>query len=290
MQVEITDVFLRDGLQDEPVVVDTDAKVAIANELAAAGVPRIEVGSFVHPRKVPQMADTPEVFERLSFGATPVTTALTLNGRGVERALAAGVQEIGIVVSASEAHGKANAGLGVEDALAGLGAVTRLHPEATFAAGVSTAFTCPFEGAIPHERLVRVVQGFVDLGVTSIGLADTLGTTTTDDVIAALQAVRVAVPEADLGLHLHNAHGQALETVSAALQIGVTRFDAALSGFGGCPFAPGAAGNLAAEELVRHVHALGYDTGIDSTLLSAVAETARAAVASATPIAATAAN
>ncbi|GAA1272900.1 hydroxymethylglutaryl-CoA lyase [Arthrobacter pascens] len=275
MQVEITDVFLRDGLQDEPVIVSTAHKLEIAEALVAAGVKRIEAASFVNPKRVPQMADAAEIISSLTAVPGVTYTSLALNGKGIERAVDAGATDIQVVASASQAHSNANAGQAIEDALASLGAAVSRFPQARFFAGISTAFTCPFEGSIDPGYLLRVVRAFKDMGITDIGLADTLGTSPTDQVMASLQHVRDAEPDLTYYLHLHNAHGQALGTASAAVDSGVVHFDAALGGYGGCPFAPGAHGNIATEELVRHLHDTGHDTGIDEDRLADAVRLAR---------------
>ena len=191
-----------------------------------------------------------------------------MNGKGIVRAVAAGATDIQVVTSASQAHSSANAGSSIEQALESLGADVALHPETNFFAGISTAFTCPFEGEIEPDHLVRVVRAFKAMGITQIGLADTLGTTPTERLMASVRHVQDAEPDLTYYLHLHNAHGQALATVDAAIAAGITRFDSALGGYGGCPFAPGAAGNLATEELVAHLHAAGHETGIDEPVLN----------------------
>ncbi|MFD4420580.1 hydroxymethylglutaryl-CoA lyase [Agromyces sp. NPDC058484] len=279
--VTITDVYLRDGLQDEDVVVPTELKVRIAGLLADAGVPAIEAASFVNPSKVPQMADADALLAGLADKGLlerAVVSGLAVNDRGIDRAIAAGTPVISIVTSASEAHSRANAGRSIDEALDSLESAVRHHPGVRFLAGVSTAFTCPFEGDIPTKRLAHVVDRFIAMGITDIGLADTLGTTPTERVLSALATVIDANQHADLSLHLHDAHGQALATALAAIQLGVTRFDAALAGYGGCPFAPGAHGNLATEHLVRTLHMAGHSTGIDEAALAIAAAAARAAV------------
>lgn len=272
----VTDVFLRDGLQDEPALVSVEDRVKIAYQLADAGVSRMEVASFVNPTRVPQMAGAEEIVAQLlqdpEFNAK--ITSLVLNGKGVDRALAAGDHAIQLVLSASEEHSKANAGQTVDEALDGLIGATKNYPNVEFFAGVSTAFRCPFEGYIPAERLVRIVGKLLDAGVTTIGLADTLGTTEPDYLGNSLDTVMSEFPEANYSLHLHNAHGRALESVDLAIERGVTMFDAALAGFGGCPFAPGAAGNLSTAELVAHLNRQGFDTGIDEAKLDAVSAAA----------------
>lgn len=279
MRVRITDVFLRDGLQDEDVIVPTAEKLAVAEALLAAGFTRLEVASFVNPKKVPQMGDAEAVLAGLPARTGATYTSLVLNGRGIARAVEAGATDIQVVTSASQAHSSANAGQRIEEALEGLGREVARFPQANFFAGISTAFTCPFEGGIDPAHLLRVVRAFKGMGITTIGLADTLGTSPTDQVMASLHQVMDAEPDLEYSLHLHNAHGQALATVSAAVGAGITRFDAALAGYGGCPFAPGAHGNIATEEIVRHLHANGHDTGIDEDRLAEAVRLARDVVA-----------
>ncbi|MFE4836314.1 hydroxymethylglutaryl-CoA lyase [Arthrobacter sp. NPDC056691] len=275
MQVEITDVFLRDGLQDEPVIVSMAHKLEIAEALIAAGLKRIEAASFVNPKRVPQMADAADVISSLPAVEGVRYTSLALNGKGIERAVDAGATDIQVVTSASQAHSNANAGQAIEDALAGIGATVARYPQTRFFAGISTAFTCPFEGSIDPGHLLRLVRAFKDMGIKDIGLADTLGTTPTEKVLANLAHVRDSEPHLTYYLHLHNAHGQALATVGAAVSAGVVRFDAAVGGFGGCPFAPGAHGNVATEELVKYLHDAGHVTGIDEDGLTEAVRLAR---------------
>lgn len=282
--VEITDVCLRDGLQDEPVIVTTEDKLRILDALVDAGVRRLEIGSFVNPKKVPQMADSAELFAGVRRRPDVVLTALALNTRGVERAMAAGADEVSIVLSASEAHSSANAGQSIDQALERYRDAVAAHPQVRFIGGISTAFRCPFEGEIDPQRLIRLVEGFRDMGITTVGLADTLGTTPPDELMRSLAHVRTAVPDVEYSLHLHNAHGQALETVTRAVDAGITTFDAAVAGYGGCPFAPGAHGNIATEELISHLHRAGITTGIDLDALTDVAALVRGIVASARPL------
>ena len=272
----VTDVFLRDGLQDEPVVVSIEDRIQIAYQLRDAGIQRMEVASFVNPKRVPQMAGADDIVAQLSQdpGFSPSITSLVLNGKGVERAIAAGDHSIQLVLSASEEHSKANSGQTVDEALQGLISAAQKYPQVEFFAGVSTAFRCPFEGYIPAERLVRIVEKLLQAGITTVGLADTLVTTEPEILAASLDTVLSEFPEATYSLHLHNAHGRALESVDLAIERGVIMFDAALGGFGGCPFAPGAAGNLSTTELVEHLHQQGFETGIDEVKLNAVTATA----------------
>ncbi|MFD4197620.1 hydroxymethylglutaryl-CoA lyase [Amycolatopsis thermoflava] len=278
MGVTITDVVLRDGLQDEPAVVPVADRVAIAEALVAAGLRHLEAGSFVNPAKVPQMAGAEDLVAALPHQDSVHYTFLALNARGVRRAVAAGARDVLVVASASSGHSRANAGRDSDAALDDLARAVAEHPGTAFRAGISTAFVCPFDGAVTPDRLVAVTRRFAAMGIRRIGLADTLGTATPDQVMTSLAHVRDALPDVELSLHLHNAHGQALSTVDAAIEAGVTRFDSAAGGYGGCPFAPGAHGNIATEDLVAHLHARGIPTGIDEDVLSTAVATVRDAL------------
>ncbi|MFJ8820076.1 hydroxymethylglutaryl-CoA lyase [Amycolatopsis thermoflava] len=278
MSVTITDVVLRDGLQDEPAVVPVADRVAIAEALVAAGLRHLEAGSFVNPAKVPQMAGAEDLVAALPHQDSVHYTFLALNARGVRRAVAAGARDVLVVASASSGHSRANAGRDSDAALDDLARAVAEHPGTAFRAGISTAFVCPFDGAVTPDRLVAVTRRFTAMGSRRIGLADTLGTATPDQVMTSLAHVRDALPDVELSLHLHNAHGQALSTVDAAIEAGVTRFDSAAGGYGGCPFAPGAHGNIATEDLVAHLHARGIPTGIDEDVLSTAVATVREAL------------
>ncbi|WP_410674137.1 hydroxymethylglutaryl-CoA lyase [Amycolatopsis sp. cmx-4-68] len=283
----ITDVVLRDGLQDEPVFVPVERRAHIAETLVRAGVRNIEAVSFVSPTRVPQMAGAEELvglLRTMPNAAAVRFSGLALNGRGAARAIDAGLQEVHVAMSASRAHSKANAGSDVEELLGNLRTVVSAHPEVTFTAGISTSFICPFEGDIPADRVVELAAAFLELGIRQIGLADTLGTATTDHVMTTVDTVLSAVPEVELSLHLHDAAGQALATVDAAIERGITRFDAATGGYGGCPFAPGAHGNIATEDLIGHLHARGIHTGIDEHLLDEAVRTIHREIASAAPL------
>ncbi|RQM35331.1 hydroxymethylglutaryl-CoA lyase [Rhodococcus ruber] len=286
MAVTITDVVLRDGLQDEKVVVDTGDKIRIAAALARAGLTQLEVASFVSPTRVPQMADADAVIAGLPRTDPSVHySALALNATGVYRAAASDIDEIQIVASAGTGHSRANSGRTPEQALAELAEAVRAHPDRRFIAGISTAFVCPFDGPISADRLVEVAVTMADMGVVRLGLADTLGTASTEHVLDSVAAVRAALPDTELSLHLHNADGQAIGTaLAAAIDLGIEHFDAALGGYGGCPFAPGAHGNLATEVLVRHFHHYGIDTGIDESALTDAATTLAHALDRARPL------
>ncbi|MGH3412951.1 MAG: hydroxymethylglutaryl-CoA lyase [Marmoricola sp.] len=265
--VGVTEVVLRDGLQDEDVIVPTEAKTALFEDLVRAGVRSIELGAFVRPDRVPTMADTDELFARLRGRAGVTCSGLVMNLAGARRALAAGAAEVRLVVSASEGHSRANAGRGRDEALEEVvQASTALAGSAdapVISAGIATAFVCPYDGPTPPKRLADMATRLAGAGATSISLADTLGAADPLQVRAGISAVREALPGVQLGLHLHDTHGRALACAWEALQHGVDWFDSSLGGVGGCPFAPGAAGNVATEDLVAMLHAVGCETGID---------------------------
>ncbi len=268
MNVRLTDVVLRDGLQDEDVIVSTQDKRRIADALVAAGVRELEVASFVSAKKVPQMADAEALLATLPHHRDVWICAIALNPRGAQRAVGTRVDELRLVVSAGAGHSRANAGRDTEQALDEFAAVIPQLSGVTVTAAVSTAFNCPYDGPVSPHRLLSVVQRFHDAGVRQVSLADTLGTATTVQVLRSLDTVRNALPDLQLGLHLHDGHGQALATVDAALRVGVRQFDSALGGLGGCPFAPGAHGNLATEALVAHLHRANIPTGITEAALT----------------------
>jgi hydroxymethylglutaryl-CoA lyase len=280
VRIQLTEVVLRDGLQDEPVVVGTEDKCAIVAALVAAGVSALEVASFVSPTRVPQLADAEALLAALPKSPGVRRSGIALNARGAHRASAAtGLDEVRLVVSAGAGHSRANAGRETEQAIAEFVEALPALAGLDVSAAVSTAFECPYDGPVAPARLVSIVRQLHDAGITSVGLADTLGTASTERVLRSVGAVRDALPDLDLNLHLHNAHGQALATVDAALLLGVHRFDSSLGGLGRCPFAPGAHGNLATEQLVAHLHADGITTGIDEPALARASTVLRAALA-----------
>lgn len=265
--VSITDVVLRDGLQDEPRTVSTKYKLALLDGLLNAGVRSIELGAFVRPDRVPQMADTDDLFRTAPRPPGISYAGLVLNQRGAERAVTAGLTQARLVVSASEGHSQANAGQAVSEALDDLRAAARIlagaDPAPELVGCIATAFVCPFDGPTSPGRLAQIAARLAADGAGGIILADTLGAANPDQVRLGIRAVRDAAPGIPIGLHLHNTHGMALACVWEALQMGVDRFDSALGGIGGCPFAPGAAGNLATEDLLGLLNGAGIETGID---------------------------
>lgn len=278
-RVTIVEVGPRDGLQNEPVPVDTATKAAFIEGLAAAGLRHIEVTSFVNPKRIPQLADATQVLAALPAREGVVWSALVPNMKGLERAVEAGVKRIAVFTAASETFTQKNIGMTIDQSLAAFGEVI----PAALAAGmnvrgyVSTVIACPYEGAVAPGRVVAVTEHLLELGVDEVSLGDTIGVAVPTEVEALLAAVLEHVAPSRLALHLHDTCGTALANVLVGLQMGVTTYDASAGGLGGCPYAPGAAGNLATEDLVYFLERMGVDTGVNLERLvaaSSVIETA----------------
>jgi hydroxymethylglutaryl-CoA lyase len=270
-RVTIVEVGPRDGLQNEAVLVSTADKIAFINLLSAAGLPVIEVSAFVSPKWVPQMSDAAEVFDAITRRPGTRYTALVPNVAGLDRALGAGVGEIAVFAASSEAFSRKNINQTIDESLATYKEVC----DRAIAAGIrvrgylSTAFGCPFEGDVPSERVVDVAVRLADLGVFEVAISDTIGIAHPGQVQRVLDAVLKALPAEKVALHFHDTRGTALANVLTALPYGVTTFDASAGGLGGCPYAPGAAGNLATDDLIYMLDGLGVETGVSLTALSA---------------------
>jgi hydroxymethylglutaryl-CoA lyase len=264
-RVTICEVGTRDGFQIEPDFIPTEQKVEVVNLLSAAGVPRIEVTSFVHPKVVAQLRDAEEVMARITRRPGTRYAALVPNDKGAVRAIEAGVDAIHTVVSASESHNLANVNMTIAESLDKLGAVMQVAARATLhvGCGISTSFGCPFEGDVPLAQLERVVGRLVDMGARAIGLADTTGMANPRQVSRVLEHLMPRFPGVEWTLHTHDTRAMAIPNILAALEHGVTNIDASIGGLGGCPFAPGASGNVCSEDLVHCLHAMGVHTGID---------------------------
>jgi len=273
--VEIREVGPRDGLQNEDPVPAT-AKVELLDALSRTGVGRIEAVSFVHPKAIPQMADADEVWAAATKRPEVRYSALVPNSRGARRALDAGFREIEVVVSASDTHNRKNVNRGTDESLDDIAAlIDMLHAEgATAEVVVSTSFGCPYEGDIDPARVASIVDRVVADGADRVAFGDTTGMATPRGVREVATAVRERHPDLPVLMHFHNTRGTALANILTALELGITEYDASVGGLGGCPYAPGATGNVATEEVVHMLHDMGIQTGID---LEAMLEAARLA-------------
>ena len=268
-KIEITEVGLRDGLQNEAAFFPTADKIAMANRLIAAGIRRLEATSFVSPRAVPQLADAEELIAGIDRVDGLTLEALVPNARGGERA--AGVDIWVTFMSASETHSEANSNCPMDEAFNRIRPLPNLAAQsgATVSAALAVAFDCPFEGATPPERVVDLAKRFRDIGVATLKLGDTIGTASPGRVKRLVEAVRAATPELELVLHFHDTRGLGLANIMAGMDVGVTRFEASIGGLGGCPFAPGATGNVSTEDVAHLLQLEGVETGIDLTALIA---------------------
>ena len=271
-RVTICEVGTRDGFQIEPDFIPTEQKIEVVNALSEAGVPRIEVTSFVHPKAVPQLRDAEAVMAAIRRRPGTRYAALVPNDKGASRAVDAGVDAIHTVLSASESHNLANVNMSIAESIDKLRAVSQIANRAgvPMQCGISTTFGCPFEGEVPLDRLESIVARLVDMGARGIGLADTTGMANPRQVASVLERLTPRFPGIEWTLHTHDTRAMAIPNILAAFPYGVTNIDASIGGLGGCPFAPGASGNVCSEDLVHCLHAMGIDTGIDLDRLVAV--------------------
>jgi len=262
--ITIVEVGPRDGLQNERIALSTADKIAFVDKLSAAGLPVIEVSAFVSPKWVPRMADAAEVFAGIARRPGTRYTALVPNLAGLDRAIAARVEEVAIFAAATETFSRKNINQTVDESLVTYKQVC----DRALAAGLrvrgylSTAFGCPYEGAVSPGRVAEVTERIAALGVFEIAISDTIGIAHPGQVPRVLEAVLARVPAARIALHFHDTRGTALANVLAALPFGIATFDASTGGLGGCPYAPGAAGNLATDDLVYMLDGLEIDTGV----------------------------
>ncbi len=276
-RVTIVEVGPRDGLQNETVTVPTEDKVRLIITLVEAGLTRVEATSFVHPRWVPQLSDAEEVMRKVPRRPGLIYSALIPNARGLDRALEVGIDEAVLFLSASETHNQKNINKSVAQALAEYAALA----EKAAAAGlrvrvaISTAFGCAEEGDVSPDRVVAIAREVAGWGVDEVNLCDTTGMGNPRQVAELLEKVESLVPPSRLALHFHNTRGTALVNVVAGLLAGVTIFDSSIGGLGGCPYAPGATGNVATEDLTHMLEEMGIETGIDLTKLLAAARLAQ---------------
>lgn len=262
--VTVNDVGPRDGLQNQSVIVSTEDKVKLIKSLVAAGVRDIEAASFVSPKAVPQMADAHEVFAKLPEENTVNYSALVPNEKGYERAVAAGAKAVAVVLSATETMNKKNINMSLEQTRSVCNIIIRrANAEGIASRGyIAVAFTCPFEGPVAPDRVSELAAEMFDAGVSEVVIADTIGAANPTEVFNLFSLLAKRFDLKKLSAHFHDTRALALANVWAALQVGIRKFDSSIGGLGGCPFAPGAAGNLATEDLVLMLHQCGFETGI----------------------------
>ncbi len=278
--VRIFEMGPRDGLQNEAAMISTADKVALVDRLSACGFDHIEVTSFVSPKWVPQMADAAEVLAGISRKSGVAYTALTPNMRGYRGALAAGADEVAVFGSASEGFSRANINAGIDESL------ERFRPLVAAAINdgipvrgyVSCVVECPYDGAVEPAAVARVAEALLEMGCYEISLGDTIGAGRPEGVARMLDAVLKLVPSAQLAGHFHDTNGRALENIEVSLKAGLRVFDAAIGGLGGCPYAPGAAGNVDTLKVAQRLKALGYETGLEAARLEAAAVFAKGLV------------
>lgn len=272
--MKILEVGPRDGLQNEPDQVPTAVKIGYVERLAAAGLKHIEVTSFVSPKWVPQLADASEVLAGLSLPPEVEVSVLVPNQRGLERALEAGVKRVAVFTAASETFARKNLNRSIEETLQDYRGVVSSALDAGISVRgyVSTCFACPYEGPVAPDAVVRVTSSLLEMGVDEVSISDTIGVAVPPDIRATVGAVLRHAPPSALALHLHDTWATALANVWEGIGLGITSFDSSSGGLGGCPYAPGAAGNLATEDLVNLLERSGYKTGVD---LAKLAEASR---------------
>jgi hydroxymethylglutaryl-CoA lyase len=271
--VEVNEVGPRDGFQAEDEFIPTGRKVEMIDALSRTGVAAIQVTSVVHPKAVPQLADAEEVMARIERAPGVRYTVLVPNLRGAERAVPMNADGWELMLSVADSHSRSNANRSTDEALKGMEPVVALARESgvEVTGSMATALGCPFEGKVPFERVLYVAEAYSAMEVRHISVADTVGVADPRLVFETMSGLREKLPDVRLGLHLHNTRGMALANVVAALQAGVTEFDSSVGGLGGCPFAPGATGNVSTEDLVHMLDLMGVRSGVDLDAVIAVA-------------------
>lgn len=271
-RIYFNEVVTRDGFQIEPDFIPTDTKVALVDALSECGYAKIEVTSFTSPKAIPMLRDAEEVMGRIRRIAGVEYTVLVPNLRGAERALESRADELNLVMSTSETHNLANLRMPREKSFSALEEVIRhVDGRTPINVSLSTCFGCPMEGDVPQAEVLRWAARFANLGVRGLTICDTTGMAHPAQVSRMVQALQQQFEGLQLTVHFHNTRGMGLANVLAALQGGIARFDGSLGGLGGCPYAPGASGNIASEDAIHMMDAMGYDTGIDLSRLLAVA-------------------
>lgn len=272
-RVHLNEVSVRDGFQSEAVFVPTEEKIRLIDALSATGLARIEVTSFVSPKAIPNLRDAAEVMQRIARRPGVIYAALVPNEKGAERALACGADEINLVMSIGEKHNLANMRMSCDQSLEQFHRIMKLVAGTTMRVNgtIATAFGCPFDGEQPLDRVLWAADEYLAMGMHSLTLADTTGMGHPRQVAEFCDAVRDAFPDVPVTVHFHNTRGMGLANVVAAVGAGIDSIDASLGGIGGCPYAPGATGNICTEDTVHMLEACGIDTGVDLDALLALA-------------------
>ena len=266
-KVEVIEVGPRDGLQNEKKTLSASNKILLIKKLYQTGLRRIEVGSFVSPKKVPQMANSKQVVKKIVQGVFPNARfcALVPNEKGLEDALEAGIREIAFFTSASETFNQKNINCSIRRSFDRLYGITKtlVKNKLKVRAYISVAFYCPYEGKIPYRRVVDVSKKLLDFGCFELSIGDTIGEASCKDVNILLKRILKSVPETKIAMHFHDTKGMAISNVKESLDLGIRKFDSSIGGMGGCPYAFSSAGNLATEDLVYFLNKLGFKTGVD---------------------------
>ena len=282
--VSITEVGTRDGFQSEREFIPTAIKAEIVDALIATGLRHIEATSFVSPRAVPQLADAHDMLALVQRRAEAYIATLVPNARGAERALGAGVDEMVCFVSASETHNQANLNASIAGSLATVAEIAGIaQGKLPLRGAVACAFGCPFEGEVPVAAAMRLVEAYAQLGIDRISLGDTTGMATPPTVSRLVETIQWHFPAMRIALHFHNTRGVGLANVMVGLDLGIREYESSIAGLGGCPFAPGATGNICTEDLVYLLEESGFDTGIDLDALIAVAQRVEQVIGRALP-------
>ncbi|MBE6910032.1 MAG: hydroxymethylglutaryl-CoA lyase [Ruminococcaceae bacterium] len=275
--VTLCEVGLRDGLQNEKTILPTDEKVELLRGVVDAGFPVIEVGSFMHPKAVPQMADTDEVFKRLGDIPGVELRALIPNLRGIQRAIDCGCKKVKLNVSASRQHNLKNLNMTPEQSVEGFASCVEAAKENGIAisGSISMPFGSPWEGRTPVEDVDAIIEAYLKVGISEISLSDTSGMAVPNQVGELCAHVQEKYPEATWWLHFHNTRGMAMANIVAAMEVGMTQFDSSFGGLGGCPFVPGAAGNISSEDVIHMCDEMGVKTGVDVVKVMALSRRMR---------------
>jgi len=283
--VSVYEVSLRDGLQNERATVPLSGKMRLVDALVASGLKRIEITSFVSPKWIPQLADADDLAEHVRAPEGVTLSALCPNAKGLERAKAAGMKEIAVFLSASETHNKKNVNKTVADTLAAFEETVGPARDAGMRVRgyVSTVWGCPYEGEVDPRRALAIAKKLLAMGVYQVSLGDTIGAGTPRQTERILELMLGEIPREQLAMHMHDTRGTALANVLVGLEMGIRDFDASVGGLGGCPYAPGAAGNLATEDLVYMLHGMGVRTGVDLERLVEAGKVAESVVGRALP-------